>query len=74
MKKGLIMSLCILAFSIFTSKDVGAIEQLTTPGLVKETATKLEYTDDGYYAQKSKGDDWYKFQTPSTPGYSYIYI
>jgi len=80
-KKGkkLVISLglvfCMVLSILVVPKKALAAETLTTPGASKETATRLEYLANGYYAQRGSADaDWYYFTAPSSPAYTSVYF
>lgn len=76
MKRRLNFTIVVVVFvlALFVTNKAQAAEVMTYPGAIKQTATMLDYTDSGYYALKGEGEDWYKFQTPSAPGYTTIYF
>lgn len=75
--KGKISFITVLMTMVFVMLFTGnaqAAEVQTSAGAAKEVATMLNYTDNGYYALKGGDEDWYKFQTPATLGYTRIYF
>ncbi len=69
------MVFCMILSMLVVPQKTLAAETLTAPGAAKETATRLDYITNGYYAQRGSADaDWYYFTAPSTPAYTSLYF